>query len=74
MSSSFKSILADYLTREQLAKQLGVCERTLWLWERAGAGPPISHVGSKPYYHFDAVRSWLKARQKPMALRRRKAA
>lgn len=56
-------ILNDYLTRTELAAQLGVCEKTLIRWELAGSGPAITKLGKRPLYRHAAVTAWLAGRE-----------
>jgi hypothetical protein len=69
--SSVEDVLADYLTRPELAKQLGKTERTLARWAELRIGPPITRTGREPRYHIDSVRTWLKAQECPMPRERR---
>ena len=54
-------VLADHLTPQQLAEQLGKSPRTLARWRRLKEGPPVTFVGRNPHYRRDAVRQWLAA-------------
>jgi hypothetical protein len=54
-------ILREYLTRDELAKQLGKAVRTLERWEAARIGPPITRIGKTPMYRITAVAGWLKS-------------
>lgn len=54
-------ILADHLTPEELANQLGKSARTLARWRRLKEGPPVTYVGRNPHYRREAVRQWLAA-------------
>ena len=60
-------ILADYLTRADLAKQLGIHERTLIRWHDLGEGPPVTKIGRTTLYHRPAIAAWLASRQKAAA-------
>jgi hypothetical protein len=59
-------VLAGYLTKAELARQLDRNERTLELWARQQIGPPITRIGKEPYYFVDSVRAWLRAKEEPM--------
>jgi predicted DNA-binding transcriptional regulator AlpA len=61
------SILDQYLTRTQLAAELGVCERTFIRWCVLGQGPAMTKIGRKPMFHRAAVEAWLAARQQRAA-------
>jgi hypothetical protein len=56
-------ILDDYLTRTELAAELGICERTLCRWRDLGQGPAITTIGKRPLYRRAAVAAWLAARE-----------
>jgi predicted DNA-binding transcriptional regulator AlpA len=56
-------LLADYLTEEQLAGELGVCRETLKRWARIGAGPPKTKVGNAVYFFRPSVVEWLRSRE-----------
>jgi hypothetical protein len=59
-----KPILADYLLRHDLARELNTTVRSLQRWERAGTGPAPTHIGKNTYYSPSAVQAWLAAQQK----------
>jgi hypothetical protein len=63
---SAENILADYLPRPKLAKQLGVSTRTLDRWAALRTGPPVTYIGASPHYSTESVRSWLKSREQKM--------
>jgi hypothetical protein len=54
-------LLADWLTEEEVAVQLGHCEQTLRRWRMSGIGPPFSRNGRQFIYHKGDVSSWLRA-------------
>lgn len=59
-----RSIRAEYLTTEELAKDLGICTRTLYRWRDERIGPPITIIGNKRiFYRIEAVRKWALARE-----------
>ena len=64
VSDPNNSILAGYLTPEQLAAELGVCERTLTRWHVARVGPPRLTIGRRLLYRRIAVEEWLRRREK----------
>jgi hypothetical protein len=62
--SNFKPILGgEFLTRAQLAVELGISERILARWDLAREGPPRTVLSRRPLYRRDAVMEWAKARE-----------
>jgi phage terminase Nu1 subunit (DNA packaging protein) len=59
-------LLAGYLTEQQAADQLGVGLRTLRTWRRQGLGPPITYLGRRPVFRLEALRDWLRQRERQM--------
>jgi hypothetical protein len=62
---------SNYVSREQLAKQLGerlrgraFSEHALWAWERDGKGPPVTRVGRGVFYSIASVERWLRSQEK----------
>ncbi|MDT8070947.1 MAG: hypothetical protein ROO76_22520 [Terriglobia bacterium] len=55
------NVLAGYLTRPQLAVQLGKSTRCLHRWETDGSGPPVTRLGKLVLYKVESVREWLAA-------------
>jgi hypothetical protein len=53
------SLLADYQSPRELAKELGFHPGTLERWRREGRGPPTTKLGNKRLYHRDSTRKWL---------------
>jgi hypothetical protein len=58
-------LLDDYLSRAELAQEIGRTERTLARWAAQGIGPPITWLGRTPYYHAPSVRAWLLSQERP---------
>jgi predicted DNA-binding transcriptional regulator AlpA len=54
-----------YLTRSELAAELGVSERTIWRWDNARVGPPRTTLGRRILYRREGVTKWLKDREVP---------
>lgn len=52
-------ILDNYLTRDQLAAELGVTTRTIsrWRWERKG--PPAHRIAGRVMFKRPDVEAWL---------------
>jgi hypothetical protein len=61
--SSSEPILAEFLTKEELAAELGRNPRTLDRWKVLGMGPPRTHVGRKILYRRGSVQKWLAAQE-----------
>lgn len=59
VSNIKKSVLDGYLTREELAEELGKTPRTLDRWASLRVGPPRSKIGRTVVYRVAAVQSWL---------------
>lgn len=57
------SLLADILTREQLAAELDVSVRTVDRWHNLRIGPPRIAIGKKRLYRAKAVRRWIEERE-----------
>lgn len=57
-------ILDGYVDRTILAREFGVCERTILRWQNEPDGLPFIKVGAKTLYRVDAVRQWLASRTK----------
>jgi predicted DNA-binding transcriptional regulator AlpA len=55
------TILADYVTREELAEELKVTTRTLDKWHVQRRGPSKIKLGSRVYYKRQTVLAWLDA-------------
>lgn len=55
------SVLGDYLSRDQLAKQLNVTVRTLARWKWGRQGPASITLGGRVYYKRADVEAWLES-------------
>jgi predicted DNA-binding transcriptional regulator AlpA len=60
---SHQILNGEYLTRQELAVELGVSERTIWRWDSARTGPPRTTLGRRVVYRRDGVREWLLGRE-----------
>jgi predicted DNA-binding transcriptional regulator AlpA len=71
------TVLADYLSPEQLALQLGVSERTVARWHAMRTGPPRVTLARRPLYPRASVAAWMARQEKDPAAasagRRRRA-
>src|SRR5690242_9861143 len=66
------SILAGYIAPEQLARELGVSERTLARWHAMRLGPPRVTIGRRPYYRRISVAEWIALQEEKPPERRGK--
>jgi hypothetical protein len=53
-------LLNEWLSRADLAEELGLSADTLQRWETRRIGPVCVRVGRKALYRKDAVRDWLR--------------
>jgi excisionase family DNA binding protein len=60
-------VLDDYVTRDELAEQLGVSVRTIIRWCDYGDGPPVTAIGRKRLFYRPAVAAWLAKHQRAAA-------
>ena len=61
--SELVSILAEFMTMEELAAELGRNKRTLDRWDALGIGPPRTRVGRTILYRRSSVQKWLVAQE-----------
>ena len=64
-------LLDSYLTKRDLAQQIGKTERTLDRWASLRIGPPRTLIGKSVFYQVDDVKAWLKAQREDTPQRRR---
>ena len=57
------NLLADWLSREQLAGELGLARDTLARWESRQFGPPCTRIGRKVLYRRASVQAWICAQE-----------
>jgi hypothetical protein len=55
------TLLADFLTQDEAAAELTVCERTLDRRRRLGEGPPITKLGRRVLYRRSSLHAWLRS-------------
>lgn len=63
-------LLADWLSREQLARELGVKPDTLARWEARRQGPPCTRIGRKILYRRAAIQDWIRAQEQAHPVRK----
>jgi hypothetical protein len=60
-------ILKDYVSREQLAANIGKSTKTLIRWELDGSGPPVTRLGRDVLYYIPSVEKWLRQQEQSAA-------
>jgi predicted DNA-binding transcriptional regulator AlpA len=60
-------ILKDYVSREQLAANIGKSTKTLIRWELDGRGPPVTRIGRDVLYYLPSIEKWLRSQEKAAA-------
>ena len=58
-----ENVLADYMSRNELAEQIDRNPRTLDRWASLGIGPPRTILGRRTMYRRQAVVDWLRAQE-----------
>jgi len=59
--SELVPVLAEFMTIEKLAAELGRNKRTLDRWDALGIGPPRTRMGRTVLYRRSSVQKWLSA-------------
>ena len=62
-TSSIRKLLEGWMTRDELAAELGVSVDTLARWETCRTGPALARVGRRVLYRHAAVLEWLESRE-----------
>lgn len=57
------SLLDGWMSRAELAAELGVCVDTLMRWDRRRYGPKCVKAGRKALYKRSTVLAWLEAQE-----------
>lgn len=57
------ALMGGWISRTELALQLGVSEDTLRRWDVARFGPPCIRAGRKIFYRRTAVLDWLEEQE-----------
>jgi hypothetical protein len=60
---SAHDVLSEFVTREELADDLGKHPRTLDRWNALGIGPPRTKIGRNVLYRRSSIQKWLIARE-----------
>ena len=63
-------LLADWISREQLACELGLTTDTLARWEARRQGPPCTRIGRKTLYRRVSVQDWIRAQEQVHPVRK----
>ena len=66
-----RGLLDEWMSRDDLAKELAVSVDTLSRWETRGFGPPCVRVGRRVLYRRGAVKDWLRWQEERAAGRGR---
>ncbi len=66
----FTDLLADWISREQLARALGLTADTLSRWEARRQGPPCTRIGRKTFYRRAAIADWIRAQEQVHPVRK----
>jgi predicted DNA-binding transcriptional regulator AlpA len=64
------NLLADWISREQLAGELGLTSDTLARWAARREGPPSTRIGRKSLYRRAAVQDWIRAQEQVHPVRK----
>lgn len=63
MSDDGDGVMSEWMTRAELARQLGVSPETLGRWGTRGIGPEFIRVGRQILYRRETARAWLYAEE-----------
>ena len=66
------NLLADWISREQLADELGLASDTLARWEARQLGPPCTRIGRKVLYQHASVQEWISVQEQTRQARTRR--
>jgi predicted DNA-binding transcriptional regulator AlpA len=56
-----EGLLCDFMSEDDLARDLDVAKKTLHRWSKEGRGPRRTKIGRRVLYRRDSVREWLQA-------------
>jgi hypothetical protein len=63
-------LLADWISRAQLARALALTPDTLARREARRQGPPCTRIGRKTFYRRAAVQDWIRAQEQTHPVRK----
>ena len=58
-----QALLSEYLSQDEVARELNVSPRTLQRWRRIRTGPPVTIISRAPFYRRTSVQAWLLSRE-----------
>lgn len=64
-------VLEGWISRKEMAGEIGVSVDTLARWETQRRGPPCVRIGRGVYYRIEAFREWLRQQESRKAGARR---
>lgn len=70
LDTEVPDLLADWISREQLARALGLTVDTLSRWEARRQGPPCTRIGRKSFYRRAAIQEWILSQEQSHPLRK----
>jgi len=56
-------LLAEWISRDDLARELNLTADTLGRWEARREGPPCTRMGRRVLYRRASVQDWLRAQE-----------
>ena len=65
-----RSLLVGWISRLDLALELGLSVDTLRRWEAMRTGPPCVRAGRKVYYRRAAIQEWIRAQEQAHPVRK----
>ncbi|SEP20844.1 Helix-turn-helix domain-containing protein [Salinihabitans flavidus] len=63
-------LLAEWISRDDLARELNLTPDTLGRWEARRQGPPCTRLGRKVFYRRASVQDWLRAQEQARTTRK----
>lgn len=62
-AAGLSHLLAEWISRDDLAHELNLTPDTLGRWEARREGPPCTRMGRKVLYRRASVQDWLRAQE-----------